>query len=92
MLGRVNDVLEERERWQLLLDAVVTMAADLSLDELLRRIIEAAADLAGARYVALGVLGVGKERRLRPLHHPRAQPRPDQGDRGAARRATASSG
>ena len=64
VLGRVNDVLEERERWQLLLDAVVTMAADLSLDELLRRIIEAAADLAGARYAALGVLGVGKERRL----------------------------
>jgi signal transduction histidine kinase len=64
VLGRVNDVLEERERWQLLLDAVVTMAADLSLDELLQRIIEVAADLAGARYVALGVLGTGKERRL----------------------------
>jgi two-component system, NarL family, sensor histidine kinase DevS len=64
VLGRVNEVLEERERWQLLLDAVVSMAAGLSLDELLRRIIEVAADLAGARYVALGVLGFGKERRL----------------------------
>lgn len=64
VLSRVNDVLEERERWQLLLDAVVTMAADLSLDELLRRIIEVAADLARARYVALGVLGSGKAKRL----------------------------
>ena len=51
-------------RWQLLLDAVVSMAADLSLDDLLSRIVEIAADLAGARYAALGVIGEGTERRL----------------------------
>ncbi|MBZ5736963.1 sensor histidine kinase [Nocardioides mangrovi] len=54
------------ERWQLLLDAVVGMA-DLGLDELLSRIVTVAADLAGARYVALGVLGDEPDRRLRSL-------------------------
>ena len=41
------------------------MAADLSLDELLERIVEIARDLAGSQYAALGVLGAGPERRLR---------------------------
>ena len=40
----------------MLLAAVVTMAADLSTDELLGRIVRIAADLSGARYAALGVL------------------------------------
>ena len=65
VLARVHGVLDEQARWELLLDAVVTMAADLSLDGLLARIVEIASDLAGARYAALGVLGVGPERRLR---------------------------
>lgn len=56
---------DEQHRWRLLLDAVITMAAGLSLDELLRRIVDVAGDLAGAKYVALGVLGSGRERRLR---------------------------
>ncbi|HEU5036600.1 MAG TPA: GAF domain-containing protein [Nocardioides sp.] len=64
MMSRVHDAQEERARWQLLLDAVVGMAADLTLDELLTRIVEVAADLAGARYVALGVIGDGSDRRL----------------------------
>jgi signal transduction histidine kinase len=57
----------DQQRWQLLLDAVVTLAADLTLDDLLQRIVEVAADLAGARYVALGVVsevGAGQQRRL----------------------------
>ena len=41
------------------------MAADLSLDRLLSRIVEIASGLAGAQYAALGVLGDGPERRLR---------------------------
>ena len=52
-------------RWQLLLDAVVGMAADLTLDDLLTRIVEVAADLAGARYAALGVIDEDHDRRLR---------------------------
>jgi signal transduction histidine kinase len=65
VLSRVHTVLDEQARWQLLLDAVVTMAADLTLDELLARIVRIASDLAGARYAALGVLGDGPDKRLR---------------------------
>lgn len=64
MAARARGVPGEQHRWQLLLDAVVTMAADLSLDDLLTRIVEAAADLAGARYAALGVIGGDQQRRL----------------------------
>jgi signal transduction histidine kinase len=44
-----------RQDLRLLLDAVVALAGDLSLDSVLDRIVEAAAALVGARYVALGV-------------------------------------
>ncbi|MQW77853.1 diguanylate cyclase [Nocardioides sp. dk4132] len=54
----------EPDRWHLLLDAVVTMAADLSLEDLLGVIIEAAADIARARHA---VLVVGSGTRQRPL-------------------------
>ncbi|CAI9407615.1 sensor histidine kinase [Nocardioides sp. T2.26MG-1] len=64
VLVRVNGVLDDRARWRLLLDAVVTMAADLSLDDLLARIVEIASDLADAKYAALGVLGAGSDHRL----------------------------
>ncbi|GAA1148254.1 sensor histidine kinase [Nocardioides aquiterrae] len=64
VIDRVHGALDDRARWQLLLDAVVHMAADLSLDELLTRIVEIAADLAGARYAALGVISDGSDRRL----------------------------
>lgn len=53
------------DRWELLLDAVVSMGASLSLDALLDRIVAIASKLAGARYAALGVLDPGSERRLR---------------------------
>ncbi|MDP3890208.1 GAF domain-containing protein [Nocardioides sp.] len=52
-------------RQQLLLEAVVSTAEDLSLDGVLRRIVRAASDLAGAKYAAMGVLAAGPERRLR---------------------------
>jgi signal transduction histidine kinase len=55
---------------RLLLDAVVSMAADLTLDSVLARIVEVASSLVDARYAALGVLDVGPERRLRTfIHH-----------------------
>lgn len=65
VLSRVKNARDEQVRWRLLLDAVVTMAARLSLDELLNRIVEIARDLVEARYAALGVLGDGTERRLK---------------------------
>src|SRR5262245_5159520 len=41
------------------------MAADLSLDGVLQRIVTIAGELVDARYIALGVLSEGSERRLR---------------------------
>ncbi|WP_300680360.1 GAF domain-containing sensor histidine kinase [Nocardioides sp.] len=57
--------MPERVRWRLLLDAVATLGSGLSLDEVLSRITEIAADLVGARYAALGVLGDEQDQRLR---------------------------
>ncbi|WP_436535759.1 GAF domain-containing protein [Actinoplanes sp. HUAS TT8] len=56
MLDRVGDVVTSRERLRALLDAVVGIGTDLDLRSTLRRIVEAACALAGARYGALGVL------------------------------------
>ena len=70
VLDRMHGVLDEQARLRLLLDAVVTMAADLSLDGVLSRIVSIASTLVDAEYAALGVLGVGPERRLRTfIHH-----------------------
>ncbi len=70
VLARVEGVLDEQARLRLLLDAVVTMAADLTLDGVLSRIVAIASSLADASYAALGVLDVGPERRLRTfIHH-----------------------
>ena len=55
----------EPSRWRLLLEGVVTLGGDLSLDDLLARIVAVAGQLAGARYAALGVLGSRGEERLR---------------------------
>ena len=70
VLRRVEGVLDEQARLRLLLDAVVTMAADLTLDGVLARIVAVASSLVDARYAALGVLDVGDARRLRTfIHH-----------------------
>jgi hypothetical protein len=65
VLTRVGDVLDTQERLRGLLDAVVGINADLSLERALERIVTSACDLVGARYGALGVLGAGPGRRLR---------------------------
>ena len=65
LLSRVQGVLDERARWELLLEAVVAMSAELSQETLLSRIVTIARRLAGARYAALGVLDGGTERPLR---------------------------
>jgi len=69
LLVRVHDVVDEQARLRLLLDAVVTMAADLSLDSVLERIVSIASRLVDARYAALGVVALGPDRRLRTFVH-----------------------
>ncbi|MDQ1615569.1 MAG: hypothetical protein QOJ60_1508 [Actinomycetota bacterium] len=59
LLQRVEEVLVSQDRLRGLLDAVVGIAADLSLDRVLQRIVDVASQLVGARYAALGVLVTG---------------------------------
>jgi signal transduction histidine kinase len=59
----------DRSRLQLLLDGFVTMAADLSLDGVLSRIVTIAGALVDARYAALGVLADEGAQRLRTFVH-----------------------
>nr|WP_229820960.1 GAF domain-containing sensor histidine kinase [Streptomyces ruber] len=53
----VERVRGGRDRMQTLLDAVMAVGSDLDLEDLLRRIVQSAADLVDAEYGALGVLG-----------------------------------
>ncbi|WP_109474284.1 GAF domain-containing protein [Ornithinimicrobium cavernae] len=69
VVHRMHGVLDEQARLRLLLDAVVTMAADLSLDSVLSRIVTIASRLVNARYAALGVLETDSSQRLRTFVH-----------------------
>ncbi len=53
----LSEGAELGERVDELVEAIVTVASDLSLDRVLHRIADAARSLVGARYGALGVLG-----------------------------------
>jgi signal transduction histidine kinase len=55
--ARLEAVLATRDRMHGLLEAVVAIGSGLELEAMLRRIVEAAVDLADARYGALGVIG-----------------------------------
>ena len=57
LIHRADDVLATQGRLRGLLRANAAVAADLSLPVVLRRIVDAARDLLGARYAALGVVG-----------------------------------
>jgi signal transduction histidine kinase len=46
----------EIDRLRILVDAGIALSSELSLDAVLQRIVETAAELAGARYAALGVI------------------------------------
>ncbi len=46
----------EQDRLRALLDAGIALTSELSLDSLLQRLVEIAAELTGARYAALGVI------------------------------------
>jgi signal transduction histidine kinase len=52
-----------------LLDAVLAMAGDLEVDAVLERLVEAACELVGARYGALGELDESGERLRAFVHH-----------------------
>ncbi|MGH4010830.1 MAG: GAF domain-containing protein [Pseudonocardiaceae bacterium] len=54
---RLAEIVKTRDRLQGLLDAVMAVGSGLELDSTLQRIVQAAVDLVGARYGALGVLG-----------------------------------
>jgi signal transduction histidine kinase len=59
--------MAQRDRLRVLIDAGIALSSELSLDALLQRIVETAAELTGARYAALGVIdkaGQGLERFL----------------------------
>jgi signal transduction histidine kinase len=57
LVERVTSVITAESRMNRLLDAVVAVGGDLSLPDVLRRIVRSAAELVGARYAALGVIG-----------------------------------
>jgi signal transduction histidine kinase len=70
LLFRVDGVVRDQRRLRVLLDAVVGIAADLSLDSVLARIVQVASELADAKFAAIGVLGGGSEQPLRAfIHH-----------------------
>jgi len=53
----MTPALDPRARDRMLIEAGLTLAAELDLDAVLQRIVELACDITGARYGALGVLG-----------------------------------
>jgi signal transduction histidine kinase len=57
--SRLQAVLATRDRMNGLLEAVVAVGSGLDLETMLHRIVEAAVNLAGARYGALGIIGEG---------------------------------
>jgi len=64
VVERVEGVARLADRLQALLQAVVAIGSHLELDAVLRRIAETAAELADAKFAALGVLDPGGESRL----------------------------
>jgi signal transduction histidine kinase len=52
----VNSSTGQLDRLRVLVDAGIALSSELSLDALLQRIVETAAQLTGARYAALGVI------------------------------------
>jgi signal transduction histidine kinase len=65
----VESATPSEPRLRALLEAGMALASDLSLDSLLRRLTELAAELTGARYAALGVIDFGGSRLERFITH-----------------------
>ncbi|WP_235926265.1 sensor histidine kinase [Actinokineospora pegani] len=68
LLDRAAAAEVSNERVRHLLDALLSVASDLSLPDVLRRIVTVGCELVGARYGALGVLGADGEL-TEFLHH-----------------------
>ncbi|KHL01898.1 GAF domain-containing sensor histidine kinase [Sinomonas humi] len=58
-VDRAHELVRNQTHMDSLLAAVVSMAEDLSLQSVLERVAQSAAELLGARYAAIGVLGEG---------------------------------
>jgi signal transduction histidine kinase len=58
--SRLQAVLATRDRVHALLEAVIAVGANLELEVVLHKIVEAAVSLVQARYGALGVIGAGE--------------------------------
>jgi signal transduction histidine kinase len=58
-VSRADELLHTQERMQGLLEAVMSIAEDLSLEAVLDRVVRSACRLVGAQYGALGVIGDG---------------------------------
>ena len=54
--NRVMEAEATRERLRGLVEAGIALSSELSLDALLQKLVETAAELTGARYAALGVI------------------------------------
>jgi signal transduction histidine kinase len=57
LVDRAGEVITSQHRVRALLEANQSIVGDLALPVVLRRIVDAAATVAGARYAALGVIG-----------------------------------
>lgn len=57
---RLAEIAGTRDRLDGLLEAFIAVSSGLEIEQTLRRIVQAAADLADAQYAALGVLGAGE--------------------------------
>ena len=57
--GRLQTVIDTRDRTHALLEAVVAVGSELELEAALQQIVQAAVTLVDARYGALGVIGEG---------------------------------
>ncbi|MGM1063516.1 GAF domain-containing protein [Saccharothrix sp. Mg75] len=61
LTDRTAEAIVSQERLHRLLAAVVSLASDLSLPDVLRRIVESSCSLVGARYGALAVVGPNRQ-------------------------------
>jgi signal transduction histidine kinase len=61
LTDRTTEALVSQDRLHRLLGAVVSLASDLSLPDVLRRIVESSCSLVGAQYGALAVVGPNRQ-------------------------------
>jgi signal transduction histidine kinase len=61
MMNRAQDIISVEHQLHRLLDAVISVASEVTLPATLRRITELAAELSGAKYAALGVVGADQQ-------------------------------